>query len=184
MEYRDRRDRLIEFFRGADSLPDTPCSRIPLITTVRRSVWTRYTKFALHGREITPDTPDGAIHKLRIMGKKLRYLLDFFSPLFPMESAAPLAMGLKMIQKSLGVFNDYSVQEEFLRTIAPHHGDADPDMVPAVEALASILGERKHAQRGRVIEVLGPFYAEDTAERFRDMAGPALEAAQGAAIAK
>jgi len=54
------------------------------------------------------------LHRLRIDCKKLRYLLEFFSSLFPENQMQKLIKQLKQLQENLGDFNDLSVQQTFL----------------------------------------------------------------------
>ncbi len=63
------------------------------------------------------DTEDEVVHQLRINCKKLRYLMEFFAPLFPENEIKTLIKALKLLQDNLGNFNDYSVQQIFLRQV-------------------------------------------------------------------
>ena len=52
-----------------------------------------------HGRAITPQTPDEAVHALRIECKKLRYLLEFFRHMVPSRQLMPMVKALKRLQR-------------------------------------------------------------------------------------
>ena len=67
------------------------------------------------GGKISSHSKDSKYHKLRIQCKKLRYLLEFFSSLFPEEKISILVSQLKTLQDNLGLFNDLSVQQETLK---------------------------------------------------------------------
>ena len=82
-----------------------------------RLVLKRYGKVCKIARSIDGKTADDVIHQLRIHCKKLRYLMEFFSPLFPENEIKTLIKSLKVLQDNLGNFNDYSVQQKFLRHV-------------------------------------------------------------------
>ncbi len=58
--------------------------------------------------------PDEAVHQVRIQCKKLRYLVEFFSELLPAEETEHIEKQLRRLQNTLGLFNDYSVQQRSL----------------------------------------------------------------------
>lgn len=66
------------------------------------------------GAAIGPQSPDDALHRLRIQAKKLRYLLEFYCSLFPESKINSLLKSLKRLQDNLGSFNDLSVQQLML----------------------------------------------------------------------
>lgn len=69
------------------------------------------------GRRIRTETPAEALHDLRKRCKELRYLLEFFSSLYPPAPLARLLPALKDLQDNLGEIQDTQVQlqriEEF-----------------------------------------------------------------------
>ncbi|WP_045401191.1 CHAD domain-containing protein [Vibrio campbellii] len=66
-----------------------------------------------HG--LTTESKDSKIHALRIECKKLRYLLDYFSPLYDSALHKANIKQLKHLQDCLGIFNDTSSQIAFFR---------------------------------------------------------------------
>ncbi len=89
---------------GDDALKET-------FSFVKQSIYFNYMKLCEGKGQINESSPDEFFHKIRIMCKKLRYLIDFFSSLFPKESIVYFLSSLKKLQTALGVFNDMSVQE-------------------------------------------------------------------------
>ena len=71
---------------------------------------------------IPPDTlKDSApeqLHRLRIVGKKLRYMFEFFASAFPQEMTAEPIRRLRTLQDVLGQLNDLDVQQNMLRALA------------------------------------------------------------------
>lgn len=124
-------------------------------------IWERYRKVRKISAGITASTPDERIHELRIHGKKLRYLMEFFAPVFPQAQFDPLLKSLKAIQDELGLFNDYSVQQDSLSLFAGklgrQHMEADLEIAQSMGALIAVLHRRQIEQRARVIKRLARF---------------------------
>jgi CHAD domain-containing protein len=77
-----------------------------------------YKRMVRRGRRIDDDSPAQALHDLRKRGKELRYLLEFFSSLYPAAVVGPMVGSLKALQDVLGRFQDRAVQAELLRSLA------------------------------------------------------------------
>ncbi len=98
-----------------------PNASRPAMEVARERIWKIYRRIVKKGRTVHADTPVEVLHEIRIDGKKLRYLLEFFSGFFPGgEIAAPIK-ALKSLQDNLGDLNDYEVQSlrlgEFAREL-------------------------------------------------------------------
>ncbi len=89
---------------GADSCRDF----------VDQLILKRYKAFVRHGNAIDAASRDEALHKLRIRGKKFRYLLEFFKSFYDQEEMEAFLKHMKKLQDNLGTFNDLSVQQEML----------------------------------------------------------------------
>lgn len=74
----------------------------------------RFNRILKDGSVITDSSPDEALHDLRIQGKKLRYLLEFFRSFFNEKEVDVFIKQLKKLQNNLGDFNDLSVQQDML----------------------------------------------------------------------
>jgi CHAD domain-containing protein len=68
------------------------------------------------GFSLDAATPDPEVHQLRILCKKLRYAMEFFSSLYPKEDIQAVIRHLKKLQDILGTFNDLSVQQALVQT--------------------------------------------------------------------
>ncbi len=76
-------------------------------------------RFARHGKHVARASVK-RLHRLRIATKKLRYLTEFFVPLFTIvEASRPYLARLAALQTALGEFNDLSAGERLLKAIAP-----------------------------------------------------------------
>ncbi|MDM8541131.1 CHAD domain-containing protein [Desulfococcaceae bacterium HSG9] len=97
-----------------DTVSEPANALVPAIDTAKTVIFKRFRKVIKSGGKITTATPDEKIHNLRIECKKLRYLLEFFTSLFPAGEMKDLIKQLKILQDNLGTFNDLSVQQDFL----------------------------------------------------------------------
>jgi CHAD domain-containing protein len=96
------------------------------------SIKKAWKKVLRHGRQISAETTDAELHALRIDCKKLRYLLEFFAPMFDGETITPVIRQVKALQENLGDVVDFAVQLCFL-------GEQLAEM-PADKPLAASLG--------------------------------------------
>ena len=114
-EYTDILSFLENFLKQNIDTTSAPANaRIPVIDTAKTVIFKHFRKIIKSGGKITAATPDAKIHRLRIDCKKLRYLLEFFTSLFPAGEMKALIKQLKILQDNLGTFNDLSVQQDFL----------------------------------------------------------------------
>ncbi|MGI9509314.1 MAG: CHAD domain-containing protein [Geminicoccaceae bacterium] len=71
------------------------------------------------------DRPVEERHELRIALKKLRYAVEFFTPLFDKKHVKPFVASLKALQNDLGHLNDVVVAQELLDSIICRPGKTD-----------------------------------------------------------
>jgi len=90
-------------------------ARRPVKELASYFIYRQYRRIIKDGQRITTTSPDEDLHQLRIDGKKLRYLLEFFASLYPPDQIKTLIIQLKRLQDNLGKFNDLSVQQDYLR---------------------------------------------------------------------
>ncbi|WP_170608199.1 CHAD domain-containing protein [Ruegeria arenilitoris] len=134
-------------------------------------IWKRYRKVCKLARSIDPETPDEAVHELRIHCKKLRYLMEFFAQLFDAKAFKTIIKPLKRLQDNLGDFNDCSVQQDALLAFAVQQssssGQVDANLGLSVGGLIAILNQRQQAERERVVSNFQHFDSPDIRELFR-----------------
>jgi CHAD domain-containing protein len=105
-----------EFLKGPEQSPkDAENSEAPIIELAKKHIWKKYSKVIKLGSKIHNNSPDPELHRLRIECKKLRYLLEFFTSLFPEKDIKLIIRYLKKLQDNLGNFNDLFVQQERLK---------------------------------------------------------------------
>jgi CHAD domain-containing protein len=117
-------------------------------------------------------TPDELIHQLRINCKKLRYLMEFFTPLFPPTKIKSLIRSLKLLQDNLGNFNDYSVQQQYLGKMQAQEGVGGEKALSlsySIGALTAMLYQLQKEERGRIYANLAAFDSLDIREAFTEL---------------
>jgi CHAD domain-containing protein len=151
---------------------DAPNSTKPILEIAKSVIYKRYRRIVKKGRKIKQTTPDEKLHALRIDCKKLRYLLEFFTSLFPENEMKKLVKQLKELQENLGDFNDLSVQQKFL---ANHLGQLTQQTKQVVILSAAIGGliarlDTAHKNvRSQFLTVFESFNSPDTQKRFRTL---------------
>jgi CHAD domain-containing protein len=90
----------------------------PIAEMANEAIWKTYRRVRKQGKAITPASPAEDYHTLRKTCKKLRYLLEFYSGLYPRKQIKKRIAELKLLQDNLGQFQDYQVQEARLREFA------------------------------------------------------------------
>jgi CHAD domain-containing protein len=158
------------FETGAGLLPG-PEAEAHALDYARRLIWKRYRKVCRLGMRIDDATPDPEVHELRIQCKKLRYLMEFFAPLFGRKKLAALIKALKALQDRLGAFNDYAVQqaalEAFLRDLGSGDARGAVEIAKSVGALIAILHRRQDEARTRIAASFAGFDGRETRAGFR-----------------
>lgn len=156
--------------RGSDD--DAPNAHRPIREVVSARIRKLWRRVRERGRAITPETEASALHRLRIDGKKLRYLLELFGSLYPADEIRPLVRRLKKLQDNLGDFNDYEVQQRQLETFADLMVDEDLAPVPTLLAMGRLLEhlaqgqEREHRRFERRFR---QFTSRENRRRFKTL---------------
>ncbi|WP_019956278.1 CHAD domain-containing protein [Yoonia vestfoldensis] len=136
-------------------------------------IWKRYDKVHKIAAEIGPNTDDTEIHALRIHCKKLRYLMEFFAPAFPQSQVKSLIKPLRHLQDTLGLFNDYAIQQVSLAAIL-HQLDERPEsgaleLAQSIGALVAMLHRLQIEERAKVMDGVARFDRAETRQRFRSL---------------
>ncbi len=165
-------ENLEKLFASADNIRSGPQAGVVSLAFACRAIMKRYRKVCKIGRDLDETTPDPTIHQLRIHCKKLRYLMEFFAPLFPPADIKKLIRSLKMLQDNLGNFNDYSVQQQFLGKMLSSDiasGGKALAVAHAIGALTAMLHQMQGTERIRIIENLAAFDSLEMREAFKDL---------------
>ncbi|MGH2944305.1 MAG: CHAD domain-containing protein [Solirubrobacteraceae bacterium] len=141
---------------------DRPDAARPVADVAAERIATVYRRMVKMGRAIGEDSAPEALHELRKKGKELRYLLEFFSSLYPADVVRPMVTTLKGLQDVLGRFQDREVQADLLRAlgddIATMEGGAAALM--AMGVLVERLAEQQAQARAEFAESFERFAAK------------------------
>ena len=155
--WRDYVDRLVS---SPDD--DRPDAARPVAEVAGERISKVYRQMVKMGSAIDDGSPHEALHDLRKKGKELRYLLEFFSSLYPSAVVKPMVSTLKGLQDVLGRFQDREVQAELLRSlgdeVAALEGGAAALM--AMGVLVQRLTADQHAAREEFAESFAGFAAK------------------------
>lgn len=157
-------DNWRDFLAGLVATPedDRPDAARPIADVAAERIGAVYRRMVKMGRAIDDDSPHEALHDLRKKGKELRYLLEFFSSLYPAEVVKPMVSTLKDLQDVLGRFQDREIQADLLRglgdDIAAMEGGAAALM--AMGVLVERLVEQQEQARAEFAESFAHFAAK------------------------
>jgi CHAD domain-containing protein len=167
------------FLDGADGRAWPERADLPIGEVARRHIWKLYRRFLRQGEAITAGSPDRDLHRLRIAGKKLRYLVEFFRELYPPAEIDLLIRAMKGIQDFLGAYQDSTVQQEKLIAMARQmaaEGEVPPETGEALTQLVATLRRQQHQLRGRFPERFRVFSTGRGRRGFTRLFSPAQEA--------
>lgn len=107
---------LLEFGAAVLTLPELHETGLP--SFAHRSLNKRARKIA-DLVDITRDTDAASLHRLRIAFKRLRYVLEFFSALYPQRHIQRYYLATTQLQDILGQLNDLVVARHFVDAALP-----------------------------------------------------------------
>jgi len=169
---------LAEWETFLNAAPAGPAAGEPARDLARSRLARRYRRLLRRGRAIDAGSPERALHRLRIDGKKVRYLLEFFASLFPPDDVAGLLARLKGLQDNLGEANDLGLQQRRLRErLAALSAAGEPARreAAALTALIAALGARQAQVRADFAAAFAAFADRDVHGRFRALCGEHLD---------
>ncbi len=104
--------------------------------------------------------PAPALHEVRLLGKRLRYNAEFFTPVWPRNGTKRFLRRLAALQEALGVLNDGAVAAELMREL----GGAGADRAFAVGVVLGFVAGRRAGSGGEIahawdkLQGAGPFW--------------------------
>ncbi len=161
-------------FIDSEVLPDeelAPLAAQSTATVAAKAIRKALKKVLAHGRRAGDETSDAELHKLRIDCKKLRYLLEFFSSLFPPKAAGRVLKQMKALQDNLGTFVDMSVQMNFLQSrLSELPGDKNGiEEAAAIGGLMATLYSERERVREHFHEIFSGFDTNETETLFDEL---------------
>jgi CHAD domain-containing protein len=147
---------------------------LPIIDLARNRIYKKYRSVVKAGNLIlnNNNTNDEKLHALRIQCKKLRYLMEFFTTLFPRKKINVLIEQLKKLQDNLGDFNDLCVQEEYLLNITqklPATHQQKKKTLVAIGSLIGTLDRERQTVKDAFANTFTDFASPNNQELFREL---------------
>ncbi len=167
--YRKEIEELQLLFSNGYSAVETAWSEKPTIELAVNKIQKTYKKIYKAALKINNSTPDDEIHDIRIDCKKLRYLLYFFGSEFKKKKLKIVLNHLKSLQDKLGIFNDLTVQGEFLKNYLiqlEHKPKKDIMLIASLGGLISTLYTMQIQERDKCIKELAVFSNDDNQQLF------------------
>lgn len=115
-------------------------------------------------RAIKSGSADRKLHALRIMSKRLRYVLEYFWQDSNNTASRRLIAELKTLQDVLGVNQDLSIQLTMLKSIDQQMADAglmQDDVADTLHHIKKIIRKRLGKQRKAVMKAIRHFLNSD-----------------------
>jgi CHAD domain-containing protein len=147
----------------------TPASALAAERTTRAVA-----QLTRRGTAITAASQPESLHDLRKRGKEVRYLLEFFAPIYDASTYRQVVSDLKKLQDCLGEFQDSQVQREEIAVLAqamPAHV-APPALMNVILAMGEIsarLAASQHAARADFSARFARFAAPANQRRIKDL---------------
>jgi len=169
--YREIRDRWRRYLIETAPRPeDGENAMLPVRDLASARISKLHRRMVKAGRAIDDSSPAEALHNLRIVGKELRYLLEFFSSLYPEHVLTELVRALKKLQTVLGDFQDSEIQSLAIRDFARELAEAGPVPVEtqmAMGMVADTILRRRAAARGAFHHRFARFASPEVSVHFR-----------------
>lgn len=162
----------LEAFLHGDPQPEGKRSAQPISRVAAKEILFHYQLVSKTGAAIDDNTPDAAVHELRIECKKLRYLLELFTSLFPAKEIKTIIKQLKGLQNTLGEFNDYCVQQESISRYLESTPRLDRKTSAALGGLIAHLHNSQREVRTHVSERFIQFNNRKMKRRFHRIFDP------------
>ena len=146
----------------------------PIIEVAREVIRKRNQRIVKYGKKILQTSSDELLHKLRIEAKKLRYLIEFFSSLFPHEQIQKSILKLKQLQDNLGELNDLVVQQNSLKNFSeslPLKGNLSINTVLTLGILIGKLHEKEQSMKKSFTKNFDLYLAQNVQKKFRQLFG-------------
>jgi triphosphatase len=134
-------------------LRTSPTSRQAVLGIAGDLITDRHRKMGKAADRVAGTSSPTAYHRVRIRAKRLRYVLEFLTPLYPAE-APPVVKRLVRLQDLLGLHQDASVATGRLRSLVAERGASlAPATIFAMGIVARRYGEQAHELRAKFPKV-------------------------------
>jgi CHAD domain-containing protein len=144
---------------------EPPLASAPIIDVAGPRILKAHKRLRKRGAGIAADAPASLLHRLRIDGKKLRYLLEFFFDLYDSSLVTRFTKELKRFQNILGDFNDTEVQLALIRKFRQAHPPSAA--VGATDRLVDLIADRQRELRAEFTDRFSAFASDDSRKLYK-----------------
>jgi len=131
---------------------------LPMQTVANEAVRKSYSKTVRLASGCNNNMSIIVFHKLRKSYKKLRYLLEIFTEIFPAKERKQIMRELKTLQGKLGLLQDTEVQLDILKTSVAHIEDRlDKSNKKAIKKMIRHIKNKRKKARINAIESINKF---------------------------
>jgi CHAD domain-containing protein len=158
--------------KGRQNSASASNAEVSAIDLACKRIYKKYRSVVKVGSQILENTEDEMLHVLRIHCKKLRYLMEFFSSLFPRKKMNTLIAQLKKLQDNLGDFNDLCVQREYLLNLIEELPTSRQQNKKALAAIGSLIGamdKEKQTVKDAFAKTFTDFASSANQDLFREL---------------
>jgi len=157
-----------------NDFPGSPNAKLPVRDLARKRIFKKYRRILKISNVKLENMPDDMLHFLRIECKELRYLLEFFSPLFPSGKIHGLIGQLKKLQDILGEYNDFRVQQQRLQELAgelPRNDSRSKKTVAAIDSLVKTMEREKQKAKKAFAKTFSDYASIPRQKVYRELFG-------------
>jgi CHAD domain-containing protein len=155
-----------------ESAQEPPDSARSVHEVAGKRISEAYRKIVERGVKLGDDPPPEMLHRLRIDGKKLRYLLEFFASVYDAKIIGRLVKELKQLQDILGGYNDMTVQQARLFEFANElmaSSDAKAETLLAMGRLAAAMTQRQEELYRGFADAFAAFASPRSRRRYESL---------------
>jgi CHAD domain-containing protein len=155
---------------GVSEEEEPPLASSPIIEVAGPRILNAFKRIRKRGAGVDREASAERLHRLRIDGKKLRYLLEFFSHLYPSETVTRCIKDLKRIQDILGEFNDTVVQLALVGEFVDENTSAAAPP-GSMDRLTRAINERQTKLRIQFVDRFRSFTSDNSRRLYRKTFG-------------
>ncbi len=155
---------------GGEPVPEH--AQVPIGDLAGARLCKLFARVCKKGRRIDAASPPGDLHTLRILCKKLRYLLEFFALFYPPKKVRRLIRTLKGLQDNLGAIQDLTVQARALVRFAEElqaAGEVPARTLLAMGMLIANLERCREAERAAFAGTFSRFTGKRNRTFFKQL---------------
>lgn len=155
-------------------LPECPNAKMPIKELSAKRILKIYQKMVTSGSKLGNNPSADKMHNLRINGKKLRYLLEFFRSLYPKQQTDSLISELKDFQDILGGNQDMAVQKGRLIIFSKNHKKMlkeNPEFATSISSLREIIQRKQKEYQQQFHAKFEIFSSKDSQAEYMSLFG-------------